>query len=149
MNIFADIGLHLSGLERLRIMMTEGRLTGIEQTLGLRIVEVDEGRVVVEGTPGPHVYNPFAVVHGGFAAAILDNACGYAAQSKMAPGQMCTTLELKVAYHKAMTKETGPVRAEGRIVSIGRRAAFTEAKLTDIAGKLYASATSSLMVVAP
>ena len=30
MNIFADIGLHLSGLERLRIMMTEGRLTGIE-----------------------------------------------------------------------------------------------------------------------
>ena len=140
MNIFADIGLHLSGFERLRIMMTEGRLTGIEQTLGLRIVEVEEGRVVVEGTPGPHVYNPFAVAHGGFAAAILDNACGYAAQSKMAPGQMCT---------KAMTKETGPVRAEGRIVSIGRRAAFTEAKLTDIAGKLYASATSSLMVVAP
>jgi uncharacterized protein (TIGR00369 family) len=68
---------------------------------------VEEGRVVVEGTPGPHVYNPFAVVHGGFAAAILDNACGYAAQSKMAPGQMCTTLELKVAYHKAMTRRRG------------------------------------------
>ena len=83
MNIFADIGLHLSGLERLRTMMAEGRLTGIEQTLGLRIAEVEEGRVVVEGTPGPHVYNPFAVVHGGFAAAILDNACGYAAQSKL------------------------------------------------------------------
>ncbi|HJR21326.1 MAG TPA: PaaI family thioesterase [Dongiaceae bacterium] len=148
MNIFADIGLHRSGLERLRIMMADGHLTGIEQTLGLRIVEVEEGRVVVEGTPGLHVYNPFGVAHGGFAATILDNACGYAAQSRMAPGQMCTTLELKVAYHKAMTKETGPVRAEGRIVSIGRRAAFTEARLTDITGKLYASATSSLMVVA-
>ena len=104
--------------------------------------------MVVEGTPGLHVYNPFGVAHGGFAATILDNACGYAAQSRMAPGQMCTTLELKVAYHKAMTQETGPVRAEGRIVSIGRRAAFTEARLTDIAGKLYASATSSLMIVA-
>ena len=51
MNIFADIGLHLSGLEQLRIMMSEGRLTGIEQTLGLRIVAVEDGRVVVEGTP--------------------------------------------------------------------------------------------------
>jgi uncharacterized protein (TIGR00369 family) len=128
-------------------MMQGGRLTGIEETLGFRLVEVEDGRVVIEGTPGLHVYNPFGVVHGGYAAAILDNACGYAAQSKMAPGQTCTTLELKVAYHKAMTKETGPVRAEGKIVSIGRRAAFSEARLTDIAGKLYASATSSLIVL--
>jgi uncharacterized protein (TIGR00369 family) len=147
MNLFAEIGLHLPGLERLRIMMKDGHLTGIEQTLGLRIVEVEEGRVVVEGTPGLHVYNPFGVVHGGYAAAILDNACGYAAQSMMTPGQTCTTLELKVAYHKAMTKETGAVRAEGRIVSIGRRAAFAEARLIDIAGKLYASATSSLIAI--
>lgn len=147
MNLFAEIGTHLSGLERLRAMMKDRRLTGIEQTLGLRLIEVEEGRVVVEGTPGLHVYNPFGVVHGGYAASILDNACGYAAQSRMAPGQTCTTLELKIAYHKAMTEETGPVRAEGTIVSIGRRAAFAEARLTDIAGKLYASATSSLIVI--
>ena len=68
----------------------------------------------------------------GYAAAILDNACGYVVQSKMAPGQTFTTLELKVAYHKAMTRETGPVRAEAKILSIGRRAAFVEARLTDI-----------------
>jgi uncharacterized protein (TIGR00369 family) len=147
MNLFAEIGTHFSGLERLRTMMEAGHLTGIEQTLGFRLIEVEDGRVVVEGTPGLHVYNPFGVVHGGYAASLLDNACGYAAQSKMAPGQTCTTLELKVAYHKAMTTETGPVRAEGKIVSIGRRAAFTEARLTDIAGKLYASATSSLIVI--
>ena len=147
MNLFAEIGTHLSGLERLRTMMQDGRLTGIEQTLGFRLIEVEDGRVVVEGTPGLHVYNPFGVVHGGYAASLLDNACGYAAQSQTAPGQACTTLELKVAYHKAMTKETGPVRAEGKIISFGRRAAFAEARLTDIAGKLYASATSSLIVI--
>lgn len=147
MNLFAEIGSHLSGLEQLRAMMDGGRLTGIEQTLGFRMIELEEGRVVVEGTPGLHVYNPIGTVHGGYAAAILDNACGYAVQSKMAPGQTFTTLELKVAYHKAMTKETGPVRAEAKIVSIGRRAAFAEARLTDLAGKLYASATSSLIVI--
>jgi uncharacterized protein (TIGR00369 family) len=147
MNLFADIGTHLPGLDRLRIMIEDGRLTGMEQTLGFRLIEVEAGRVVVEGTPSPHVANPFGVAHGGFAAALLDNACGYAAQSMTRPGEMCTTLELKVAYHKAITAETGPVRAEGRIVSMGRRAAFSEARLTDIAGKLYASATSSLMVI--
>ena len=148
MNLFAEIGTHLPGLERLRAMMEGGHLTGIEQTLGFRLVELEEGRVVVEGTPDLHVYNPFGVVHGGYAASILDNACGYAAQSKMAPGQTCTTLELKVAYHRPMTRETGPVRAEGRVVSFGRRAGFTEGRLTDGAGKLYASATSSLIILA-
>lgn len=56
-------------------------------------------------------------------------------------------LEIKVAYHKAMTKDTGPVRAQGKIITFGHRAAFTEARLTDLDGKLYASATSSLIVL--
>ncbi len=54
-----------------------------------------------------------------------------------------------MAYHKAMTKETGKVRAEGQVLSFGRRAAFAEAKLTDATGRLYASATSSLLVITP
>ena len=69
--------------------------------------------------------------------------------SKLAPGQGYTTLELKVAYHKAMTSKTGVVRAEGKVVTFGRRAAFAEARLTDAQGRLYASATSSLLVIAP
>jgi uncharacterized protein (TIGR00369 family) len=69
--------------------------------------------------------------------------------SKLAPGQGYTTLELKIAYHKAMTAKTGIVRAEGRIMSFGRRAAFAEAKLTDAQGRLLASATSSLLVITP
>jgi uncharacterized protein (TIGR00369 family) len=60
-----------------------------------------------------------------------------------------STLDLKVGYHKAMSRDTGLVRAEGEIVTIGRRAAFTEARLTDLGGRLYASATSSLLVMSP
>jgi len=69
--------------------------------------------------------------------------------SKLAAGQSFTTLELKVAYHKAITKETGKVRAEGRVLSFGRRAAFAEARLTNASGRLLASATSSLLVITP
>ncbi len=78
---------------------------------------------------------------------MLDFACGYAVLSKMVPGQSFSTLEIKVAYHRAMTKETGLVRAEGKIITFGRRAAYSEARLTDLEGKLYASATSSLIVL--
>jgi uncharacterized protein (TIGR00369 family) len=103
--------------------------------------------VVFEATPDIHVYNPLGTVHGGFAATMLDFACGYAVLSKMLPGQSFSTLEIKVAYHKPMTKDTGPVRAEGKIITFGRRAAFTEATLTDLDKRLYASATSSLIIL--
>jgi uncharacterized protein (TIGR00369 family) len=87
------------------------------------------------------------MVHGGYAATLLDSACGCAVHASLSPTQAYTTLELKIAYHKAMTKETGLVRAEGRVVSLGRRVAFAEGKLIDANGKLYASATSTLLVM--
>lgn len=59
----------------------------------------------------------------------------------------CVTLELKVAYHAPLTDRVGMVRAIGQVVSMGKRVAHTEARLIDMAGKLYASATSTLLLV--
>ena len=149
MSMVEDVGVHLSGLEQLRTLMAAGKRAGIGRTLSFNLVQVEDGLVVFEGAPGEEVYNPIGTVHGGYAATLLDSACGCAVHSKLAPGQGYTTLELKVAYHKAMTSKTGVVRAEGRVVTFGRRAAFAEARLTDAQGRLYASATSSLLVIAP
>ena len=146
MNLLHEIGGHLTGLEQLKVMMRDDLRPGIGETLDIRLIEVEEGRVVLEATPDLHLYNPIGTAHGGFAATMLDFACGYAVLSKLAPGMRFSTLELKVAYHKAITKNTGPVRAEGTIVTMGRRAAFTDARLVDVHGRLYASATSSLLV---
>lgn len=147
MNLLHEIGPQLSGLEQLRAMLEADRRPGMGESLDIRLTEVDDGRAVFEATPDVHLYNPLGTVHGGFAATILDFACGYAVLSKLAPGQSFSTLELKVAYHRPMTRDTGRVRSEGKIVTFGRRAAFTEARLTDLAGKLYASATSSLIIL--
>ncbi|MDF0699433.1 PaaI family thioesterase [Rhizobium sp. MC63] len=68
-------------------------------------------------------------VHGGYAATLLDSACGCAVNSSLPAGQGYTTLELKVAYHRALNESSGQVRAEGKIVSPGRRVAFSEARL--------------------
>ena len=82
-----------------------------------------------------------------YAATLLDSACGCAVHTRLSATQAYTTLELKVAYHKPITRETGPLRAEGRVVSFGRRAAFAEATLVDAEGRLYATATSTLLVI--
>ncbi|HTR06206.1 MAG TPA: PaaI family thioesterase [Paraburkholderia sp.] len=146
MNLIAEMPAGLTGLEQLQRMLESGRGPSICETLGFELAEVDEGRVVFAGTPGLHVYNPIGTVHGGYAATLLDSACGCAAHSRLGPNQGYTTLELKVAYHRPLTADTGLVRAEGRVLSIGRRAAFTEASITDAQGRLYASATSTLLV---
>ncbi len=55
----------------------------------------------------------------GYAATLLDSAC--AVHSRLTTSQACTTLELKVAYHKAVTKDTGRLRVEGLLLSFGPR----------------------------
>lgn len=115
-------------------------------SLDFDLLEVDVGTAVFAGKPGKHAYNPLGTVHGGYAATLLDSACGCAVHTKLTAGQAYTTLELKIAYHKAITKETGLLRAEGSVASLGRRAAFAEARLVDAEGRLYASATSTLLI---
>ena len=147
MTLIDDVAPGLDGLSQLRALIASGRRPGIAVTLDFNLVEVGDGTAVFEGVPGEHAYNPIGVVHGGYAATLLDSACGCAVHAKLTATQAYTTLELKVAYHKALLATTGLLRAEGRVVSIGRRAAFAEGRLVDRDGKLYASATSTLLVM--
>jgi acyl-coenzyme A thioesterase PaaI-like protein len=48
-----------------------------------------------------------------------------------------------------MTEDSAPVRAEGKIISVGRRAAFAEGRLLDAQGRLCASGTTTCLVVTP
>ena len=138
---------HLSGVEQLRLgFQADENAAPIAKTLDYRLIEVEEGRVVFEGTPTRAVYNPIGTVHGGWMATLLDSACACAVHSMLRPGQVYTTLEIKTVFHRALT-EGVPVKAEGRIVQIGRRAGFAEADLKGLDGKLYATATSTCLVM--
>ena len=146
MNLVAELKPGLTGLEQLQSMIAMGGRAPIGETLDFTLVEAGHGFAAFEGVPGLHAYNPIGTVHGGYAATLLDSACGCATHSRLNPGQGYTTLELKIAYHKAITEKTGLIRAEGHVITIGRRAAFAEATLKDTNGVLYASATSTLLV---
>jgi uncharacterized protein (TIGR00369 family) len=116
------------------------------ETLGFHLVEVEPRRAAFEGVPEFRHYNPFGVVHGGLAATMLDSALGCAVASTLAKGEAFTTLELKVNLVRAVTRDTGPVRAEARILHRGRTIATGDADLKDAAGKLYAHASTTCMV---
>lgn len=146
------VGLHqqmrgLSGLEFLRRVLT-GELPSppMAELMNIRISEVDRGRVVFEGTPEEYHYNPLGVVHGGMAATLLDSALGCCVNSCLEAGDVYTTLELKVNYLRAITRETGRVRAIATVVHIGRTTAVVEGKVVDAHEKVYAYASSTCLI---
>lgn len=137
-----------SGLEFLQAIFS-GELPHppIGETLGFLPVHAEHGRVIFQGTPTADHYNPIGSVHGGWAATLLDSCVGCAVQSTLPLGKGYTTLELKVNYVRALTPDTGPVRAEGWIIHAGGRVATAEGQLRDAAGRLYAHASTTCMIM--
>ena len=115
--------------------------------LGIRLTEVDEGRVVFTATVDESHYNGMGVAHGGFAATLLDSALGCAINTMMPAGKRFTTLELKINLTRPLTKEVGPLRCEARVLHVGGRTATSEGRITDRNGKLYAHGTTTCILV--
>jgi len=70
----------------------------IAETLGFTLSEVENGRAVFTGVPAFAYYNPINVVHGGWAATMLDSALGCSVHTTMAKGEGYTTLELRSTW---------------------------------------------------
>jgi len=140
----------LSGREMLQAMI-EGQLPSppISRTLDFRLVEVGDGRAAFEGEPSADLFNPLGTVHGGWALTLIDSATGCAVHSRLPAGVGYTTIETKVNMTRAITADTGTVRAEGRVVAEGRRIVTTEARLLDGSGRILAHGTSTIMVLPP
>lgn len=141
---------NLSGLDMLRAMIA-GDLPAapIAEPLGFRLVEVEKGRAVFEGIPGPHLLNPLGSVHGGWALTLIDSACGCAVHTELDAGIGYTTVETKVNFTRPIDPAGGPVRCEGKVLSRGRQIATADAFLRSAEGKLLAHGSSTLIILAP
>ena len=142
-----EIMASMSGLDFVRAIF-DGSLPAppIMQTIEPFDSSAEPGLVVVHSIPGFRHYNPIGSVHGGYAATLLDSVMGLAIHTMLPSGSGYTTLEFKISFIKGMTDDTGPVRSEGRILSVGRRAATAEARITDAKGRLLAHATTTCLV---
>jgi uncharacterized protein (TIGR00369 family) len=138
----------MTGLEYLRAIAS-GAVPPppIALLLGFTLVEIEPGRAVFELHPGEHQYNPIGMVHGGVASTVLDSVMACAIHSLLPAGVAYTTLELHVNFVRAITVATGTLRAEGEAVHSGSRVSTAQGRLVDAAGKLYAHATTTCLVI--
>jgi len=137
----------LTGLEVMQAMLRgDIPYAAIAKTLDFLIMEVEPGRAVFQGTPGPSHLNPMGTIHGGWYATLLDSALGCAIHTMMPPGRGYTTAELGVNLVRAIGPKAPRVRAEGKVIHCGRQLATAEARLFGPDGTLYAHATTTCLV---
>lgn len=142
--------MKVSGLEYL-----EGVLRGdfpaapIASTLGFWPSEVSYGRAVFVGAPERYAYNPLGSVHGGWAATILDSAMGCAVHTTLPAGKGYTTVDLSVTLVRAITERAKKLVCEAKIIHAGGSVATAEGRITDEAGTLYATGTTTCLILTP
>ncbi len=141
---------HAAGMSGLDIMQAilrgEVPYPPIAKTLDFTLLEVEPGRAVFQGTPGPAHHNPMGTIHGGWYATLLDSAMGCAVHSMLPAGRAYTTAELGVNLVRAIGAKAPRVRAEGKVIHCGRQLATAEARLFGPDGTLYAHATTTCLV---
>jgi uncharacterized protein (TIGR00369 family) len=138
----------LSGLDFLNGILSGGLpAPPIMVTLGYGPVEIESGRVVFEGRLDGRAYNPLGIIHGGYAATLLDTVTGCAVHSTLPAGTGYTTLEIKVNYLRPLVASLARVRAVGRVVHAGRRTALATGELFDADGRLCAQASSTCLIM--
>ena len=145
----AAAGSEMAGIDYMRAIV-EGEVPAppIAVTMRFDPVEVEEGRAVFSGEPGEEHYNPIGVVHGGYAATLLDSALGCCVHTTLPAGVGYTSLGLEAKYVRPITRDTGRVLCEANVVYRGRRQATSEAVLTAAdSGKVLAHGTATCMIL--
>lgn len=145
--VSADERKEMSGLDFVQGLASGALpLNTIARTLGYDVTEAANGRVVIIAEPNDSLLNPAGTVHGGFSATLLDSCMGLAIQSTLEKGISQTTLEFKISLVRPITAETGTIKAEGVVLSRGRRIGTAEGRITDRNGRLLAHGTTTCLI---
>ena len=111
------------------------------KTLGIKILELTEGRSLVEMMVDANYHNMSATMHGGIMADIADAAMGIAVSTTTSTEEDFTTMEFKISFFRPHVK--GALKAEGTVAKRGKRVAFTEAVLTNDQKQIVAKANGT------
>jgi uncharacterized protein (TIGR00369 family) len=137
----------MSGLEVLTAI-SDGRIDhpSMAHTLGFRLTEVGEGLAVIEGSTGPDYCNPNGTIHGAWPAALLDSCMGSAVHSTLPPGVDFTIVEVKIDFVRSITVKTGHVRAEGKVVRVGKQIGQSGGVIYDDKGQVLAKGSATCLI---
>lgn len=116
----------------------------MHETLGIRALEVDADRVVMEMDVGPHVHQPMGQLHGGASAVIAESAASIGAFLNCSPGEYAVGVDLNITHLRPM--QTGVLRATAEPIRKGRTVHVWSIDLVDQNGTKIAVARCTLAV---
>lgn len=116
------------------------------ETIPMQPVEVEYGCVVFSAQADKRHTNPLGGVHGGFAATVLDSVTGCASHTVVGAGEGYGTTDLNIKMCRPIRYDTKMI-AEGKVINVGRNLIIAEGYIRDEAGKIYAHATATNMII--
>lgn len=139
----------MTGLELLQAT-AQGTLppASIAETMGMSLMEVNDGHVVIHATADRRHLNPMGGVHGGFAATVLDSVTACAVHTKLPAGTSLGTVDLGIKIVRPLPADRKLI-AEGRVTFVSQSLGVAEATLRDTDGKLIASASATCFIRRP
>ncbi len=116
------------------------RMKGSHATraMGFEVVSVERGAAVFQMKVGKRHRQVHGVVHGGILATLADTVAAIAAYSALPRGTAIATIEMKINFLEAVAG--GVIRAEGKVLRVGRNFVVTECEIRDEDGLLVAKA---------
>ncbi len=131
--------------------MVRGLVTGavepppVAQLVGLRMVQVELGRAVMQLEASKRHANPMGTLHGGIVCDLADAAMGSAMATTLEDDESFTTLDLTAKYFKPVWQAR--IEAVARVTRRTRTLGFVECDVTDESGSLVAKVFSTCMVL--
>jgi len=137
------------GVKALPDLYRQWASTGMVANIGTKIVEVEHGRLVLEGnmTGEAHGFptSRGTIVHGGAIATLADEALASVAFTAAEEGETTVTADLKVDFLRPAVP--GRLLARATVRHRTRRLAFCEATVEQDGGKIVAEARAVIAYV--
>ncbi len=140
--------LACTGLERVsRLADGTFRPPAMAETLPFKLLLPEVGKVELRATPEARFCNLTNTIHGGWAMTMLDTAMSLAAQTTLAAGEVCPSLETSTKFVRPISIHSGVMHVTGYVVVRGRTLITLEGRIENEEGKIHAHGTSSCMII--
>ncbi len=126
----------------------DGDAPGHARFMGIELVAAGRAGLELRWQPGAALASPIGLVHGGYTAAVLDDAAGLACATFQDDFRPMVTLDLRIDYLRGVAPG-GTYRARGAVVHPGRQRMLAQATLHAPDGRLAAHAVGSFLPHVP
>jgi 1,4-dihydroxy-2-naphthoyl-CoA hydrolase len=118
---------------------------GVNQQLGVEVVEVSPEKVVLQVEVGPKVHQPYGILHGGVSALLAEGAASLGGAVSVGPDQIVVGTELNCSHLRSMS--SGTLTATATPIRKGRNVHVWAIDLTDETGRMICVARCTLQVL--